>query len=134
MDIFTKGALWDYWKMGSDETEPTEEEFPNLKDEYWSDEDDTAEIFKIETYIFNYKSPLCIAFNEFNYLLEVDPEFSNEYRFCNGGELSGMVRVGYMTYFQDHEWYNDLMDGSLKDEALKQKAIYEESWGDAKKV
>ncbi|GJZ94972.1 hypothetical protein Tco_0667175 [Tanacetum coccineum] len=44
-----------------------------------------------------------------------------------------MVRVGYMTYFQDHEWYNDLMDGSLKDEALKQKAIYEESWGDAKK-
>ncbi|GJU68681.1 hypothetical protein Tco_1254940 [Tanacetum coccineum] len=29
---------------------------------------------------------------------------SNEDGFCNGGELSGMVRVGYMTYFQDHEW------------------------------
>nr|GEZ51994.1 hypothetical protein [Tanacetum cinerariifolium] len=27
----------------------------------------------------------------------------------------------------NHEWYNDLMDGSLKDEALKQKDIYEES-------
>ncbi|GKA73457.1 hypothetical protein Tco_0779759 [Tanacetum coccineum] len=37
-----------------------------------------------------------------------------------------------MTYFQDHEWYNGLMDGSLKDEALEQKAIYEESWGEAK--
>ncbi|GKE81526.1 hypothetical protein Tco_1551526 [Tanacetum coccineum] len=57
---------------------------------------------------------------------------SNEDGFCNGGELPGMVLVGYMRYFQDHEWYNDLMDGSLKDEALEQKAVCEESWGDAK--
>ncbi|GJT83589.1 hypothetical protein Tco_1057931 [Tanacetum coccineum] len=57
---------------------------------------------------------------------------SNEDGFCNGGELPGMVLVGYMRYFQDHEWYNDLMNGSLKDEALEQKAICEESWGDAK--
>ncbi|GKD02278.1 hypothetical protein Tco_1177252 [Tanacetum coccineum] len=28
---------------------------------------------------------------------------SNEDGFCNGGELPGMVRVGYMTYFQDYE-------------------------------
>ncbi|GKD02767.1 hypothetical protein Tco_1177741 [Tanacetum coccineum] len=42
-----------------------------------------------------------------------------------------MVRVGYMTYFQDYEWYDDLTDSSLKEEALKQKAIYEKSWGDA---
>ncbi|GJZ29892.1 hypothetical protein Tco_0574939 [Tanacetum coccineum] len=26
MDIFTKGALWDYWKLGSDEIEPKNEE------------------------------------------------------------------------------------------------------------
>ncbi|GJT38047.1 hypothetical protein Tco_0937912 [Tanacetum coccineum] len=38
MDIFIKGALWDYWKMGGDEIE----------------------------------TPLCLAFNEFNYLLKVD--------------------------------------------------------------
>ncbi|GKA07682.1 hypothetical protein Tco_0686906 [Tanacetum coccineum] len=57
---------------------------------------------------------------------------SNEDGFCNGGELPGMVRVGYMTYFQDHKWYNNLIDRSLKDEALEQKAIYEESWGNAK--
>ncbi|GKB62477.1 hypothetical protein Tco_0918663 [Tanacetum coccineum] len=31
MDIFTKGALWDYWKTGSDETEPTDENFPILR-------------------------------------------------------------------------------------------------------
>ncbi|GJU11551.1 hypothetical protein Tco_1133947 [Tanacetum coccineum] len=43
-----------------------------------------------------------------------------------------MVRIGYMMYFHDHEWYNNLMDGSLKDKVLEQKAIYEESWSDAK--
>ncbi|GKF11238.1 hypothetical protein Tco_0049164, partial [Tanacetum coccineum] len=52
---------------------------------------------------------------------------SNEDGFCNGRDLPGMVRVGYMTYFQDYEWYDDLTDSSLKEEALKQKAIYEKS-------
>ncbi|GKB40038.1 hypothetical protein Tco_0884980 [Tanacetum coccineum] len=33
---------------------------------------------------------------------------SNEDGFYNGGELPGMVRVGYMIYFQDYEWYDDL--------------------------
>ncbi|GKE18900.1 hypothetical protein Tco_1426477 [Tanacetum coccineum] len=195
--VFPISLVGDAWKWfdkikgsinRSDETEPTNEKFPNHKKEYWNDEDETAEIFNIETDIFNYESPLCMAFNEFNYLLKVDPELftydiertenyddymnelndefeepwdedgvpyeimdhisepfcfknrrtkwptcsSNEDGFSNGGELQGMVQVGYMTYFQNHEWYNDLMDRSLKDEALEQKAIYEESWGDAK--
>ncbi|GKB09914.1 hypothetical protein Tco_0843837 [Tanacetum coccineum] len=52
---------------------------------------------------------------------------SNEDGFHNGGKLPGMVRVGYMTYFHDYEWYDDLTDNSLKDEALKQKAIYEKN-------
>nr|GEU60945.1 reverse transcriptase domain-containing protein [Tanacetum cinerariifolium] len=47
---------------------------------------------------------------------------------CNGGELSGMVRVGCMTYFQDHKWYDELTDGVLKDEALMHKARFEDSW------
>ncbi|GJR80744.1 hypothetical protein Tco_0151529 [Tanacetum coccineum] len=42
--------------------------------------------------------------------------------FCNGGELPRMVRVGYMTYFQDNEWFDDLFDSNLKEEALKQKS------------
>ncbi|GKE14820.1 hypothetical protein Tco_1422397 [Tanacetum coccineum] len=29
-----------------------------------------------------------------------------------------MVRVGCMTYFQDHKWYDELTDGILKEEAL----------------
>ncbi|GKA07869.1 hypothetical protein Tco_0687093, partial [Tanacetum coccineum] len=46
---------------------------------------------------------------------------SSEDGFCNGRELPGIVRVSYMTYFQDWEWYDDLVDGKLKEEALKQK-------------
>ncbi|GKB78671.1 hypothetical protein Tco_0945566 [Tanacetum coccineum] len=48
---------------------------------------------------------------------------SNDDGFCNGGELPGVVRVGYMTYFQDYEWYDELSDSSLKEEDLKQKEI-----------
>ncbi|GJU85143.1 hypothetical protein Tco_1292689 [Tanacetum coccineum] len=56
---------------------------------------------------------------------------SNIDGFCNGGELPGMVRVGCMTYFQDHKWYYEMTDGKLKEEALMHKARFEESWGDA---
>ncbi|GJX31493.1 hypothetical protein Tco_0241348 [Tanacetum coccineum] len=44
------------------------------EDEYWSDKEETAKIFKIETDVFDYETPLCLAFNEFNYLLKVDPD------------------------------------------------------------
>ncbi|GJR60465.1 hypothetical protein Tco_1502627 [Tanacetum coccineum] len=70
MDIFTKGALWDYWKMGGDEIKLNDDESSDFK-EYRSDkEEETAEIFKIKTDIFDYETPLCLAFNEFNYLLK----------------------------------------------------------------
>ncbi|GKB43594.1 hypothetical protein Tco_0888536 [Tanacetum coccineum] len=32
MDIFTKGALWDYWKLISDEIEPTNDETSDLEE------------------------------------------------------------------------------------------------------
>ncbi|GJR97193.1 hypothetical protein Tco_0269367 [Tanacetum coccineum] len=74
MDIFTKEALWDYWKMGGDEIELNDDESSDFK-EYRSDkEEETGEIFKIKTDIFDYETPLCLAFNEFNYLLKVDPD------------------------------------------------------------
>ncbi|GJX73287.1 hypothetical protein Tco_0311882 [Tanacetum coccineum] len=164
--------------------------FFGLEEAHNDDEQEIGEIFRIETNLFDYETPLCTMFNKFNYLLKVDPKLftydiertmdyedyenrlndepeepwsengvpyeigdhicvpfhfkngktkwptcsSNEDGFCNDGELPGMVRVGYMTYFQDHECYNDLMDGSLKDKALEQKAIYKESRGDAKQI
>ncbi|GJU82009.1 hypothetical protein Tco_1284374 [Tanacetum coccineum] len=38
MDIFTKGALWDYWKLGSDEIEPKNEETFDLEETNHDDE------------------------------------------------------------------------------------------------
>ncbi|GJZ76105.1 hypothetical protein Tco_0640570 [Tanacetum coccineum] len=37
-----------------------------------------------------------------------------------------MVRVGRMTYFQDHKWYDGLIDGCLKEEALMLKVYTNE--------
>ncbi|GKF10392.1 hypothetical protein Tco_0048318, partial [Tanacetum coccineum] len=72
MDIFTKGALWDYRKMGGDEIEVSDDESSDLE-KYWSDKkEETAKIFKIKTDVFYYETPLYLAFNEFNYLLKVD--------------------------------------------------------------
>ncbi|GKA22261.1 hypothetical protein Tco_0708223 [Tanacetum coccineum] len=153
--------------------------------------ENVPEIFKIEDDVFNFDTPLCIAFEEFNYLLKSDPDLFtydiqgiktyDEYEqelnndktqgldeqwskngvpyqlcdhicepypfkngitkwptcssdtdgYCNGGELPGMVRVGRMTYFQDHKWYDNLIDGCLKQETLMYKARIEGSWGDA---
>ncbi|GJU24976.1 hypothetical protein Tco_1163597, partial [Tanacetum coccineum] len=105
MDPFTKNALFDFWKKVDNQEVLTNEGFSDLEKANNNDEHKIAKIFMIETNLFDYETP--------------------------GGELLGMVRVGYMTYFQDYEWYDDLTDRSLKEEALKQKAIYEKSWGDA---
>ncbi|GJS06502.1 hypothetical protein Tco_0363298 [Tanacetum coccineum] len=84
------------------------------------DPNDITDIFKIEGNIFDFKTPLCEAFNNFNYLLKIDKDL-----------LPGMVQVGSMTYFQDHKWYDELADGRLKEEALMHKENFEESWGNA---
>nr|GFA36839.1 C2 calcium/lipid-binding domain, CaLB [Tanacetum cinerariifolium] len=62
MDQYTKKALWIYWIRGDDEVELTDEEFSNNKD-------DVVEVFRIDNNIFNFETPICKAFNEFNYLL-----------------------------------------------------------------
>ncbi|GKC84709.1 hypothetical protein Tco_1140426 [Tanacetum coccineum] len=86
-----------------DEEEETEEDH-NL-----NKTDNVLEIFKIEGNLFDFETPL----------------------FCNGGELPGMVRIGSMTYFHDHRWYDELVDGKLKEETLALKAKIKGSWGDA---
>ncbi|GJS40466.1 hypothetical protein Tco_0565509 [Tanacetum coccineum] len=59
-------------KRGDDEVVLTDEEISDLEDENLIDENEIVEIFKIQTDIFNFETPLCKAFNEFNYLLKVD--------------------------------------------------------------
>nr|GEZ80856.1 hypothetical protein [Tanacetum cinerariifolium] len=72
MDIFTKGALWDYWKLGSNEVEPTNEETFNLEETKQADEQEIGEIFRIETNLFDCETPLYEKFKEFNYVLMID--------------------------------------------------------------
>ncbi|GJT17552.1 hypothetical protein Tco_0876258 [Tanacetum coccineum] len=87
MDHYTMKALWIYWIKGDDEVELTDEES--------DDEDEIIEVFRIDTNIFDYETPLCSAFNEFNYLLK------------------------------DYEWYEAMKDSELIDEALRNKSIME---------
>ncbi|GKB59413.1 hypothetical protein Tco_0915599 [Tanacetum coccineum] len=115
------------------------------------DPDDIAKIFKIEDNLFNYETPLWeleepwskngVSYQLCDHICEPCrfkngktkwPTCSSDIDgFYNGGELPRMVRVGCMTYFQDHKWYDELTDGRLKEEALMHNAKIEESWGDA---
>ncbi|GJY67623.1 hypothetical protein Tco_0469861 [Tanacetum coccineum] len=168
-----------------------DEEEETKEDDNPNETDNVPEIFKIEGNLFDFETPLCVAFYEFNYLLKIDAdmitydvqnlktydEYEQElknviekgtkkpwsenrvpyqlcdhicepYRFkngntkwptctadidgfCNGRELPEMVRIGSMTYFQDHMWYDELVDGKLKEETLTLKAKTKGSWGDA---
>ncbi|GJX63411.1 VIER F-box protein 2 [Tanacetum coccineum] len=118
MDHYTMKALWIYWIRGDDEVELTDEESSD-------DDDEIAKVFRIDTIIFNYETPLCSAFNEFNYLLKVDLD------------LLTKDIMGFKTYEDykddwiyewnkdDYEWYEALEDCELKNEALRNKAIME---------
>ncbi|GKA49024.1 hypothetical protein Tco_0741982 [Tanacetum coccineum] len=82
------------YDSGDDEVKLTDEESSD-------DEDDIAEVFRIDTNIFDYETPLCSAFKEFNYLLEVDPD------------LLTKDIIGFKTYedYKDdwiYEWNKDV--------------------------
>ncbi|GKB37302.1 hypothetical protein Tco_0882244 [Tanacetum coccineum] len=142
MDHYIKKALWIYWIRGDDEVELTDEEFSDNKDE-------VAEVFRIDANIFDFETPMCKAFKEFNYLLQIDSdlltknieEFKtyeeykddwiyewNRYKndgYCNGGNLPGAYIVGNSLHYQDYEWYEGLKDSELKEQALRNKVIIE---------
>ncbi|GJY25792.1 hypothetical protein Tco_0400518 [Tanacetum coccineum] len=122
MDHYTKKALWIYWIRGDDEVELADEEFSD-------NEDEVAEVFRINTNIFDFETPMCKAFKEFNYLLQIDPDLLTkdiegfktyeEYKdnwiyewnkdipwndgYCNGGNLPGAYIVGNSLHYQDYE-------------------------------
>ncbi|GKE15993.1 hypothetical protein Tco_1423570, partial [Tanacetum coccineum] len=52
---------------GDDEVELTDEESSN-------DMDEVAKVFTIDTNLFDYETPMCKAFKEFSYLLQIDPD------------------------------------------------------------
>ncbi|GJS68380.1 hypothetical protein Tco_0682945 [Tanacetum coccineum] len=100
MDWYTKNALWIYWMRRDNEVVLSDKEVSDIKDEDLIDESEIAEIFRIETDIFNFKTPLCSAFNAFNYLLKIDTDL-----------LTNDI-LGFKTYneFKD-EWMNEWNKG-----------------------
>ncbi|GKC49440.1 hypothetical protein Tco_1072185 [Tanacetum coccineum] len=61
-------------KLGSDEVERTNENTFNIEETNRDDEQEISEIFRIETNLFDYETPLGEKFKEFNYILKIDPE------------------------------------------------------------
>nr|GEX39777.1 hypothetical protein [Tanacetum cinerariifolium] len=59
---------------GRDEYEPKNDETSDLEEIDHDDEQEISEIFRIKTDLFDYETPLCEKFKEFNYLLKVDPD------------------------------------------------------------
>ncbi|GJZ73973.1 hypothetical protein Tco_0638119 [Tanacetum coccineum] len=94
MDHYTKIALWIYWIRGDDEVELTDEEFSD-------NEDEVAEVFSIDTNIFDFKTPMCKTFKEFNYLLQIDPDLLTK-------DIEGFKT--YEEYKDDwiYEWNRDV--------------------------
>ncbi|GJV23914.1 hypothetical protein Tco_1376609 [Tanacetum coccineum] len=83
-----------YWIRGDDEIELTDEESSD-------DEDEFAEVFRIDTNIFDFETPMCKAFKEFNYLLQIDPELLTK-------DIEGFKT--YKDYKNDwiYEWNKDV--------------------------
>ncbi|GKE40549.1 hypothetical protein Tco_1463954 [Tanacetum coccineum] len=112
MDWYAKNALWIYWTTGDDEEVITDDELLCPGDGNLIEETKVAKIFRIKTDIFQFETPLCEVFKEFNYLLKID---------------IGVIQIGDEIYFESYKCYENLEDGELKGEALNCKAMLEKS-------
>ncbi|GJY51816.1 hypothetical protein Tco_0442663 [Tanacetum coccineum] len=119
MDHYTKNALWIYWARGDDEVKLINEESSDS-----DDGDEVAEIFRIDTNVFDFETPMCRAFEEFNIFYKLIQIWKDD-GYCKGGNLPGAYIVGNILCYQDLEWYEASRDSKLKEEALKNKAIME---------
>nr|GEW46571.1 hypothetical protein [Tanacetum cinerariifolium] len=72
MDLFTKKVLWDFWIKNNGQEGVANKEFSHAEKANNDYEQEMAEIFKIVTKLFDFKTPLCTEFKEFNFLLKVD--------------------------------------------------------------
>ncbi|GJR65870.1 hypothetical protein Tco_0011935 [Tanacetum coccineum] len=82
------------WLRGDDEVELTD-------DESSDDMNEVAEVFRIDTNLFDFETPMCKAFNEFNYLLQIDPDLLTK-------DIEGFKT--YEDYKNDwiYEWNKDV--------------------------
>ncbi|GJX55464.1 hypothetical protein Tco_0285361 [Tanacetum coccineum] len=81
---------------GDDEVELTDKESSDSEDEV-----EVTKIFRIETNVFDFETPLCKAFKEFNYILQIDPDLLTK-------DIEGFKT--YKDYKDDwiYEWNKDV--------------------------
>ncbi|GJS87387.1 hypothetical protein Tco_0770023, partial [Tanacetum coccineum] len=94
MDHYTMKALWIYWIRGDDKVELTDEESSD-------DMDEVAKVFRIDTNLFDFETPICKAFNEFNYLLQIDPDLLTK-------DIEGFKTYEYYKNDWIYEWNKDV--------------------------
>ncbi|GKE27917.1 hypothetical protein Tco_1443301 [Tanacetum coccineum] len=102
-----------YWKLRSDEIEPTDEGCSDLEE---TNHDDEQEIVWTEPALVVH---CCKPFNDKNGCSEWPTCSWREDGYCNGGNLLGAYIVGNSLHYQDYEWYEALEDSKLKEEALE---------------
>ncbi|GJZ32361.1 hypothetical protein Tco_0577797 [Tanacetum coccineum] len=124
----------------------TYDELSNLEEENLYEGNEIAEVFRIETDIFLFETPLCKEFKEFNHLLQIDVD-NNKVSWvdekswledgiwmeptddiCHECKSFGF-KSGHVEWPTYYEWYEGLEDGDSKEETLKEKSILEGSWG-----
>ncbi|GJS20071.1 hypothetical protein Tco_0448703 [Tanacetum coccineum] len=131
-----------YWIRGDDEVILSNEKVSNLKDENNHDEHEIAKIFRIETNLFDFETPTCKAFKEFNYLFQINPdvltkdiirfktyeEYKDDWIYEWNEDVPWVLERPWTdngVWEEPTPWYEALEDGKLKDEALFNKAIME---------
>ncbi|GJW61969.1 putative reverse transcriptase domain-containing protein [Tanacetum coccineum] len=105
MDWYTKNALWIYYKRGDDEEMLTDDELSNLEEK--NEENEIAGIFRIETDLFQFDTPLCKAFKDFNYLLQIDVDVLI-------GDLPGFKTYEYYKNTWLYEWNRTINDDTIQ--------------------
>nr|GEU85370.1 hypothetical protein [Tanacetum cinerariifolium] len=125
--------------MVSDDTDRTNEKGSDLMDEYSSDVDETAKIFKIEDNLLDYKTPLynnmmgeleeqwsengkpyqlcdhiCEPYRFKNVIAKWPTCSSNTDGFCNGGEIPRMVNAHEKALFARWENYDQGLYANAK--------------------
>ncbi|GJZ08141.1 hypothetical protein Tco_0542424 [Tanacetum coccineum] len=84
-----------------EEEEAEDDDDPNMID-------DVPEIFKIEDDLFNFDTPLCIAFKEFNYLLKINPDlFTYDIQGIKTYDEYEQELNNDKTRGLDEQWYNN---------------------------
>ncbi|GKB96007.1 hypothetical protein Tco_0982144 [Tanacetum coccineum] len=109
----------------NDDEDVEEEEDPN-------ETDNAPEIFMIEGNLFDFETPLCETFNEFNCFLKIDIDlFTYDIQDLKTyDEYEQELNMIEAKSTDEPWWYDELTDGKLKDEALAFKGKIEGSWGD----